>query len=188
MVASTMTAKLKALRNSLAEWLGDPHDRRHKRFFDYQLSSEVFDRYGDLSKVLRAKYPSLFEDLPVRKKARKSGTTEFDGRGYMLRSDLELFLRDINYCIDVLSQVPVVRDSSIGITREGIFFAGQYFDALQQISDLFSQAKNNISIIDNYIGDNVLNLVTSKKPMVEINILTKKVSPALRDKAMAFNK
>lgn len=188
MGASNIAAKLQALRNSVVEWLGDPQDRRHKRLFDYQLSSEVIDRYVDLSKVLRAKYPSLFEDLPVRKKPRKSGTTEFDGHGYIPRSNLELLLRDIKYCIDVLAKVKVVSDSSIKITREGIFLEGQYFDALQQISDFFSQAKNDISIIDNYIGENVLNLVTSKKSLVKINILTKKVSPALREKALAFNK
>lgn len=188
MGVSTIAAKLQALRNYVAEWLGDPQDRRHKRFFDYQLSSEVIDRYVDISKVLRAKYPSHFQDLPVRKKPRNSGTTEFDGHGYIPRSDLELLLRDINYCIDVLSKVPIVSDSSIRITREGIFFAGQYFDALQQISDFFSQAENDINIIDNYIDENVLKLATSKKSVVKINILTKKVSPALHEKAMAFNK
>ncbi len=106
----------------------------------------------------------------------------------MPRRDLELLLRDISYCIDVLSKVPVVSGSCIKTTREGIFFAGQYFDAMQQISDFFSQAKNDISIIDNYIDENVLNLVTSKKSAVKINILTKKVSPILRGKALAFNK
>lgn len=188
MGASNIAAKLQALRNSVVEWLGDPQDRRHKRYFDYQLSSEVIDRYVNLSRALRSKYPSLFEDLPVREKPRKGGTAEFDGHGYMHRHDLELLLRDIKYCIDVLSQVPMVNDSSIKITREGMFLAGQYFDALQQISDFFSQAKRDIIIIDNYVDENVLNLVTSKKSVVKINILTKVVSAALRTKALAFNK
>ncbi len=75
MEVSNIAARLQALRNCIVEWLGDPRDRRPKRYFDYQLSSEVIDQYTNLSRAFRSKYPSLFEDLPVRKKPKKSGTT-----------------------------------------------------------------------------------------------------------------
>ncbi len=107
MGATNIAAKLQALRDFVVEWLGDPQDRRPKRYFDYQLSSKVIDQYVDISRALRSKYSSLFDDLPVRKKPRKEGAGEFNRHGYTHRHDLELLLRDINYCINVLSQAPI---------------------------------------------------------------------------------
>lgn len=77
---------------------------------------------------------------------------------------------------------------SMKVTREGVFFEGQYFDVLQFVTEILSQAQQSITIIDNYLNEDVLNLLTSKKPDVEVRILTKDVPPALKTAANAFKK
>lgn len=79
---------------------------------------------------------------------------------------------------------------SMKLTREGVFFAGQYFDAFQKVTEIVSQAKKSIKIIDGYIDDRVLNILTSKSPSVQVEILTLKAScpPALLTAAQTFNR
>jgi hypothetical protein len=57
---------------------------------------------------------------------------------------------------------------------EGIFYDGQIFDAWQFISDLIKSAKKNIVLIDNYIDDSVLVLLSKRLPKVEATIYTAK--------------
>lgn len=57
--------------------------------------------------------------------------------------------------------------------ENGIFFDGQVFDAYVFISDLIRSAKTSISLIDNYIDESVLLLLTKRKPGVRVTIYTK---------------
>jgi len=87
-----------------------------------------------------------------------------------------------------LSTITTVNIPSMKVTREGVFFAGQYFDALQRVREILADAQQSITIIDGYINQDVLNLLTAKSQAVEVNILTKSVPPALSTAASAFNK
>lgn len=57
--------------------------------------------------------------------------------------------------------------------ENGIFFDGQVFDAYIFISDLIRSAQTSISLIDNYIDERVLLLLTKRKPGVKATIYTK---------------
>jgi len=184
MERNEIIAKLTALRNSLESWLKDPLHL----YFDPQSTQDLFGRFIPIRDKLRALYPSLFEDLPLREVPKPSGTTDFDGRGYIERHQFDLLLKDIKYCLDILSAQPKVDIPSMTISREGVFFAGQYFDALQKITVILEYADTQIDIIDGYISSGVLNLLTRKKSCVAVNILTKSVDPALKAAAIAFNK
>ena len=63
--------------------------------------------------------------------------------------------------------------------RQGIFYDGQIFDAYIFISDLFKSAKKSITIIDNYLDDSVLTLLTKRKKKVKVLLYTKTPSKAL---------
>jgi hypothetical protein len=118
------------------------------------------------------------------------------------RTDMRF--KELQYCLDTLFKVinvdfPALMKSkdrsrkksakkSMQVTKEGMFFAGQYFDALQLVNEILQNAQQSITIIDRYINEDVLNLLTSKRPEVEANILTKYASPALTTAANAFNK
>ena len=63
--------------------------------------------------------------------------------------------------------------------KQGIFFDGQIFDAYKFVSDLIRSAKKSIIIIDNYIDDSVLDILTKRKKKVTVTILTKNISKQL---------
>jgi hypothetical protein len=62
-------------------------------------------------------------------------------------------------------------ENPLTITREGIFFKGQQYDAFKQIRDILNSAKSSITIIDGYVDDIILNMLESKEK-VKIKILT----------------
>lgn len=63
--------------------------------------------------------------------------------------------------------------------RQGIFFDGQIFDAYQFVSDLIRTARKSIIVIDNYIDDEVLTMLSKANRKVRITILTKTISKQL---------
>jgi len=60
--------------------------------------------------------------------------------------------------------------------HEGIFFDGQIFDAYTFVSNLIKTAKSNIVLIDNYIDESVLLLLSKRKANVKATIYTGKLS------------
>ncbi len=62
---------------------------------------------------------------------------------------------------------------------QGIFFEGQIFDAYTFASDLIRQAKKSIVLVDNYVDDSVLLLLSKRRPAVSATIYTKKISAQL---------
>ena len=63
--------------------------------------------------------------------------------------------------------------------RQGLFFEGQIFDAYAFASDLIRQAKKSIILVDNYVDDSVLLLLSKRHPAVSAVIYTKKISAQL---------
>ena len=70
---------------------------------------------------------------------------------------------------------------------QGIFFDGQIFDAFSFVTNLVKTAKASITLIDNYIDESVLTMMSSKGKGVEVKIYTKTVSKALQLVADKFN-
>ena len=62
---------------------------------------------------------------------------------------------------------------------QGIFFDGQIFDAYVFASDLIKSAKESIVLIDNYIDESVLLLLSKRNSGVPARIITRKISPLL---------
>jgi hypothetical protein len=73
------------------------------------------------------------------------------------------------------------------LPNQGVFFNGQVFDAYVFVNDLLRQARSSIVLIDNYIDDSVL-LQLSKRPEgVKTIILTRNISPRLRQDLQKHN-
>jgi len=64
--------------------------------------------------------------------------------------------------------------------KEGIFFNGQIFDAYVFVSDLVKSAKKSIVLIDNYIDETVLLLLSKRPSKVSATIYTKQIFPQLQ--------
>lgn len=61
----------------------------------------------------------------------------------------------------------------------GIFFEGQVFDAYTLLCEIIRSAKKSIIIVDNYVDESVLTLLTKRNKKVEAKIFTKRISKAL---------
>lgn len=58
------------------------------------------------------------------------------------------------------------------IIKQNIFFDGQIYDAYSLIVDIIKRAQKQILIIDNYVDDSILKMLTKKKSNIEVIILT----------------
>ena len=56
--------------------------------------------------------------------------------------------------------------------KQSIFFEGQIYDAYSLIIEIIKQAKHKILIIDNYIDDSILKILSKKNKNVEAVVLT----------------
>ena len=64
--------------------------------------------------------------------------------------------------------------------RQGIFFDGQIYDAYTFVADLVRKAARRIVLIDNYIDDTVLTMLSKRTAGVETTIYTGKISKQLQ--------
>ena len=64
--------------------------------------------------------------------------------------------------------------------KQGIFFDGQIYDAYTFVADLVRNAARRIVLIDNYIDDTVLTMLSKRVDGVEATIYTGKVSKQLQ--------
>lgn len=72
--------------------------------------------------------------------------------------------------------------------KQKIFFDGQIYDAYSLIIDIIKKAKNKILIIDNYIDDNILKMLSKKNENVEVVILTSQNCNITKLDIQKFNK
>jgi hypothetical protein len=73
------------------------------------------------------------------------------------------------------------------LPEQGIFFEGQIFDAYAFVSELIRSAKKSIQLIDNYIDESVLMLLSKRNAEVVTTIYTKNITKILEQDAAKFN-
>jgi len=64
--------------------------------------------------------------------------------------------------------------------KQGIFYNGQIFDAYLLISDMIKSAKKSIILIDNYVDETVLAMLSKRNEKCKATIYTKKMSKQLK--------
>lgn len=72
--------------------------------------------------------------------------------------------------------------------KQQVFFNGQIYDSYSLIIDIIKTAQNKILIIDNYIDDTILKMLTKKNENVEAVILTSEKSNITKLDIQKFNK
>ncbi len=72
--------------------------------------------------------------------------------------------------------------------KQGIFFDGQIFDAYKFVCDLIRSATQRIILIDNYVDESVLTLLSKREAGVTTNILTNSIGNALALDIEKFNR
>ncbi|MDD3045387.1 MAG: ORF6N domain-containing protein [Candidatus Delongbacteria bacterium] len=71
--------------------------------------------------------------------------------------------------------------------KQGILFDKQVFDAYKYVSDIVKSAEKSILIIDNYVDDSVLTILSKRKKGVKASIYTKNISAQLKLDVKKFN-
>ncbi|MDR0832964.1 MAG: virulence RhuM family protein, partial [Candidatus Symbiothrix sp.] len=119
-------------------------------------------------------------------------------RGIQFRAWANSVLKDyilkgyaINYQIEQVKQLALETERRVSETEkkidffvhralppeEGILFDGQVFDAYKFAADLIKSAKSSIVLIDNYVDESVLFLLSKRAKDVPATIYTKHISP-----------
>ena len=99
------------------------------------------------------------------------------------RQLIELENKQVAFELSTNNRFDVVFDaiSSKQLTpQEGIFFDGQIFDAWKFVSDIIKTAKTSIHLIDNYVDETVLILLSKREKAVKAIIYTQKISKQFR--------
>ncbi len=77
--------------------------------------------------------------------------------------------------------------SKKNLADQGIFYDGQIFDAYKFVSDIVKSANSTIDLIDNYIDESVLTLLSKRNITVKATIYTNKISKQLTLDLERFN-
>lgn len=178
--------KLEALEKNVSYWLRVFQSGRANNF-DPKDVMDLFTRFDSIGSQLRTEYSTYFAELPTRQ-VKPSQTPDCEGRGYIERKALDMLLMDINYCIDTALEAQILDESPVKATREGLFFAGQYYDAIRWVSDIISNVQKKVVIIDRFFNEKTLDLLCAKNQKAKVEVLTEKVTPPLKVKAAEFNK
>ena len=81
--------------------------------------------------------------------------------------------KKVDAVLDAISMQDVV-------PQQGVFFDGQIFDAYSFVSKLVRKPKFSIELVDNYVDDSVLTLLSNRKKGVSARIYTKGISKQLQ--------
>jgi len=65
------------------------------------------------------------------------------------------------------------------IPTQGIFFDGQIFDAYKLVSEIIRSARNSIVLIDNYIDESTITILSKKEINTKVLLLTKSINKQL---------
>ena len=72
------------------------------------------------------------------------------------------------------------------LPTQGIYFDGQIFDAYVFVCNLIKSAKISITLIDNYIDESVLNILSKNENKAKLKLLTKSINPTLKLDLLKF--
>ena len=100
-------------------------------------------------------------------------------KGYAVNNRIDRLEDDVHDIKNKLGEIDFQIKTNLP-PNEGIFYDGQVFDAYTFVADLIRTATKTIVLIDNYVDDTVLTLLSKKKPDVKCTLLTQKVTKQLQ--------
>ncbi len=92
-------------------------------------------------------------------------------KGYAVNQRMDRIENDVHYLKEKVNEFDLQIKTSLP-PNEGIFFNGQVFDAYVFVTNLIKSAKESILLIDNYVDETVLSMLTKRKSRVQATIFT----------------
>ena len=100
-------------------------------------------------------------------------------KGYIIDTRIKTLEQQVSeqgkQILDLQSKVDFFVRSSLPPV-EGIFYDGQIFDAYVQIANLIKQAKQSIVLVDNYIDETTLTILSKRNANVSATIYTRQLN------------
>ena len=72
-------------------------------------------------------------------------------------------------------------------TNQGIFYDGQIFDAYTLISDIIRSSTKSIILIDNYLDDTVLKVLSKRNKGISVTLYSKNITEVLKQDLVKHN-
>ncbi|NSW46424.1 MAG: virulence RhuM family protein [Bacteroidales bacterium] len=99
-------------------------------------------------------------------------------KGYAVSQRFERIENDVHNIKKELGEIKLQLNTSL-TPAYGIFYDGQIFDAYAFVSGIIKSAKQKIVLIDNYIDESVLLLLSKRDKDVKATVFTKNISKQL---------
>lgn len=100
-------------------------------------------------------------------------------KGYAVNKRMDRIENDVHYLKEKVNEFDLQIKTSLP-PNEGIFFNGQIFDAYVFINDLIKTAKKSIVLIDNYVDETVLSMLSKRNSGVQTTIFSSKPTKQLK--------
>lgn len=104
---------------------------------------------------------------------------EYMIKGYVVQSSIRKLEKDVHDLQQKSKEFELYIQSSLP-PKQDIFFDGQVFDAYTFVADIIRSAHTSIILIDNYIDDTVLTLLSKRSDKVQATIFTQQISKQLQ--------
>ena len=141
---------------------------------------------GSDNKVYQMDYYNLDVIISVGYRVKSKRGTQFRIWATQVLRDYLLKGYAINRRVDRIEEVLADHDRKIDFfiktslpPVEGVFYDGQLFDAYKFAADLIRSAKKSLVLIDNYVDESVLMLLSKRNPGVTATVYTAQISRQL---------
>jgi hypothetical protein len=104
-------------------------------------------------------------------------------KGYIFQNRIESIEKRLN---EHDSKIDLILNTNLP-PNQGIFYDGQVFDAYEFASKIIKSATKSIIVIDNYIDESVLMLLSKREPRVNAKVYTDKITGALKADIEKYN-
>lgn len=142
---------------------------------------------GDRTVTRQIEYYNLDMILSIGYRVKSKRGIEFRRWANQVLKDYMLKGHAINQRIDRLERTVAAHSEKIDFfvrtslpPIEGIFFDGQIFDAYAFATNLIKSAKNSLILIDNYVDEYTLLMLSKRTTGVDATIYTQRITPQLQ--------
>lgn len=167
--------------------------------------SSILEHTAQDGKTYQTKFYNLDAILSVGYRVNSINATQFRQwankvlkeyllRGYAVNERLMLMKEEIDYKLAKHESLLQEHQKQIDFfvkaelpPREGVFMDGQIFDAFALATRLIKSAKKSICLIDNYVDDSTLAMLSNKMQGVKVIIITHTLSESLNLAENRFN-
>ena len=123
-----------------------------RKYHNDVIKNDILFKYNNIKTEIEHNYPEISDGL---------SKNNIDS----------IIIYEIDYLLNIFKNMPEL--PNINLRKEGIFLNGQEFDAFLFIGEIISEADINICLIDNFINDEVLEILSSKRSKeIEVKIIT----------------